>query len=406
MRPRCTAICVLLAFAAPALTAAGQTKLTMRGGVSPPVGQVTAVDAQGVTISLSGPTPSPGGKAAVRTPGMTMVLSWDRVASVEGDFAQAAAPFLPTAEKMWRARSRLDRGDLVGAEPLFEELFPTFAGQQGASSGAVASGLLRCRLGTGAQTAAVAPWLAYLASLGEGEQPNLSAPESDPSAGPVVDPATSLAPSLPPMWVNLPSVQSLARSHWPQATAGTRAAILGALYEQAARFDVGMPTQVVTASIDHDDTVELVREIVMGRIGDEVQRPVARQALAARLKKHPAPWLEAWIRTAMGRSMLVESARETQLLGIAELSEVPARLERVDPYLTGIALAEAAVASAKLGDLVGATALRNELSDRFPGHPALEWEALKAWSAPSPAPAAPAPAPAPNAPDPSKGGPA
>jgi hypothetical protein len=101
----------------------------------------------------------------------------------------------------------------------------------------------------------------------------------------------------------------------------------------------------------------------------------------------------------------VETARDSKLLGVAELVELPARLERVNPYLTGIALSEAAVALAKMGDSRGATQLRNELSDRFPGHPALEWEPLKGWSAPPPpATPTPAPAPVPNS-DTTKGGP-
>src|SRR5437667_402086 len=126
--------------------AIGQTTLVMRGAAAPPPGQVTAVDAQGVTISLSGPAPAaPGRKPAKGPPAMTTVISWDRVASVEGELASAASPFLPAAEKLWRARSRLDRGDVVGAEPLFEELFPRCAGQRGATAAVASGGLLRCR---------------------------------------------------------------------------------------------------------------------------------------------------------------------------------------------------------------------------------------------------------------------
>jgi hypothetical protein len=333
------------------------------------------------------------------------VISWDQVASVQGDLASAAAPFMPTAEKLWRAKSRIDRGDLVGAEPLFEELFAQFVGKRGPTAAVAAGGLLRCRLGSGAQTAAVSPWLAYLNALGDNDTPSLPSPDPDPTAGPAVDPATGLAPSLPPIWVNLPSVQSLARGQWTIGTgARPRVAALAAYYEQAARFEAGLPVQVPTISIEHDEAVALVREVVVSRIGDDVQRVAARQALAARLKKRPPAWSEAWIRTALGRSLLVESARDSKLLGVAELVELPARLERVNPYLTGVALAEAAVALAKIGDAPGATQLRNELSDRFPGHPALEWEPLKGWAAP-PAPApAPVPAPISNS-DSSKGGP-
>jgi hypothetical protein len=414
MPSRATPILILacLALGAPAWA---QTTLHMRGGVPPPPGDITAVDAQGVTISLAGPAPTPPAnatnKAAPRPPSSTTtVIAWDRVAGVEGELASAAAPFMPAAERLWRARSRLDRGDVVGAEPIFEELFPAFAGKRGPTAAVAAGGLLRCRLGTGAQTAAVAPWLAYINALGENDQPLLASADADPTAPPAIDPSTGLAPSLPPIWVSLPAVQSLARGPWPMNAGGDvrpRAAILSAYYEQAARFESGLPIQVPTANVERDDAVALVREMVMSRIGDETQRGVARQALSARLKRRIMPWMEAWVRTALGRSMLLESSRDTQLLGVAELAELPARLERVNPYLTGIALAEAAVATAKLGDAAGATQLRNELSDRFPGHPALEWEPLRGWSSTAPTPIPnPAPAPPPASPDPSKGGPA
>src|SRR5881392_4237749 len=156
MPPRATPILALtcLALAAPA-----QTTLLMRGGVPPPSGEITAVDSQGVTITLAAPTAgppvNPATKGAPKPPSSTTtIIPWDRVASVEGELAPAAAPFMPTAEKLWRARSRLDRGDVVGAESLFEDLFPSFAGKRGPTAAAATGGLLRCRLGTGAQTAA------------------------------------------------------------------------------------------------------------------------------------------------------------------------------------------------------------------------------------------------------------
>jgi hypothetical protein len=383
------------------IAAHGQSGLVMRGGIKPPPGEVTAVGTQGVTLSqLAAPVTTGKGASAKPVSAATLVLSWDRVQSVTGALGENAAAYMPVAEKVWRARSRLDRGDLVAAEPLFEELFATYGSQRGPTSAVVAAGLLRCRLGMGAQTAAVAPWLAYLNAVGDADAAGIVAPEADPSAGPVIDAATGLAPSLPPVWVNLPSVQSLARGPWVTSGPDTRphAAMLGTLYEQAARFEAGLPVNVPSVATDHDDGVALVRDIVVARIGDESQRPAARQALMQRLKKRPAPWMEAWIRVGIGRSLLVEGSHDSQLLGVSELVELPARLERVNPYLTGIALADSAVAMARLGDSAGATRLRNELLDRFPGHPALEWEPLRGWTAPPPANVAPTSNPTPPTP--------
>jgi len=150
-----------------------------------------------------------------------------------------------------------------------------------------------------------------------------------------------------------------------------------------------MPAGVTTIKVDKDEGLALINDIVTARVGEEGQRIAARQALVARIKKRPALWVETWCRVGLGRSLLREPMRESQLLGISELLEVPARLERVNPYLTGIALAEAAVALRKLDDAAGATRLRTELSERFAGHPALEWDQLRSW--PNFTPSKPAP---------------
>ena len=55
---------------------------------------------------------------------------------------------------------------------------------------------------------------------------------------------------------------------------------------------------------------------------------------------------------------------------------IPATLEHASPYVTGVAMADAALAMAASGDLRGANAVRRRLADRFPGHPALDFEPL------------------------------
>src|SRR5437764_2381863 len=109
-RPTPSRLVLLTALLAPAVLA--QTTLTMRAGTPTPPGEVTGVDAQGITLSLTGPAPAAGGKPSPKSaPAMTTILSWDRVAAVQGDLAARAAPFLAIGEKLWRARTRLDRAD-------------------------------------------------------------------------------------------------------------------------------------------------------------------------------------------------------------------------------------------------------------------------------------------------------
>jgi hypothetical protein len=362
-------LCLGLVVACPAWA---QSRVVLRG--RQPAAEAVAVSEQGVTVSRAG--------------GGTGVVSWDRVAEVQGDLAGDAGAFREVAEMMWRARTRLERGDGLGAEPLFEVLASRYAGQRGASAGVAHGGLLRCRLMAGAQTGAAVAWLGYVNALGEGEAGHLLLPSLDSAVlGAVaVDGATQLAPMAPPVWVESPALQALARGAWPlsEGQAREKALRLQAWYREAARFEVGLPV-TLPGGEEKDEGIALVRDVVTARVGDEAQRAAARKGLATRLKKRPAAWVEVWCRVGLGRSLLREAGRDEQLLGVNELLEVAARLERVNPYLTGVALAEAAAALHRLGDVPGATRVRSEMLERFSGHPAQEWGALRSWSPAAPA---------------------
>ncbi|MFG0274677.1 MAG: hypothetical protein ACF8QF_06440 [Phycisphaerales bacterium] len=58
---------------------------------------------------------------------------------------------------------------------------------------------------------------------------------------------------------------------------------------------------------------------------------------------------------------------------IVELMHLPARFGQSQPWLTGVALAEASHALHLLGDNAGAATLRDELQRFDPAHPALDW---------------------------------
>lgn len=340
--------------------------LTMRSRAEAPEGVIRAVDAQGVLVT------APDGRS--------IALSWDRVAAVGGEFAGEAKKFESVAETAWRARTRLGRGDLVGAEPLFEELFPLYADGTGATTRVVASGLLTCRLSRGATVSAVTAWLAWHRAAGaEGAAAEGSAEAAVRDSLPSVDGATLLAPGLPPVWLSMPSVQSLARQEWADTA-------LAGVYEQAARFEAGMSSHMPVALKNLSPAgvqagYDLAYAVVAARIGDGPARQSARLELRTRMGALPE-WARAWAIAGVGRSLLREGDMESQRLGIAELLRLPAEMERVNPYLTGVALAEAAAALARLGDTQGASTVKGELAERFPGHPALEWEGIRAIALP------------------------
>jgi hypothetical protein len=317
-------------------------------------------------------------------------VPWDMVASVQGRFASDAALHAAAAEASWRARTRLERGDLAGAEPLFESLQDRYAGRSGAMAQLVTGGLLLCRVSRGANTLAVEPFLSYLEACEGDPSPRLivrGGDASDPTDLTPIDEATRLNPSLPPMWLATPAVQTSLRLA-PRARTG-RAAVLGELYRVAMQAEAGtaaMPPEPANA----DDAVRLVWEVVAARAGDGATRAAARQRLRLRVAAEPAPppWVAAWCRCAIGRSLLREGDEESRMLAVAELLAIPATLEHASPYVTGVAMADAALAMAASGDLRGANAVRRRLADRFPGHPALDFEPLRRLPASSPATAA------------------
>jgi len=327
------------------------------------------------------------------------VISWDRVKRVGGEWAAKFEPFAPLADKAWRARTRLERGDHALAEPLFEELAVELKGQSGPTSSLVAEGLLRCRLARGAQSAAVLPWLTWISIVSPASSGNSLKKEQwiggtcDASGMGAIDPDFLLPPSLPPVWVPGPALDSLlASKDWDTLTKldGVPGQ-LATFYQQAAMFSAGTTSRSVDRASGEPTSLgaRLVFDMLRSWNGDADQREAARAALRARFesvdKKKPASprrWVEAWCRFAIGRSMIDETDESTSLLGVIELLHVPARFEEDQPYLAGMALAHASLTLAKLGDTQGAQTLKAELASKFPRHPALEWDQVRKLTPP------------------------
>jgi len=344
---------------------AQQSSLELRGGAAAPSGTIVGCSAEGVTVvsSLTG----------------EITIGWDRVRSVSGEHADAASEYMDVADKAWRATSRLERGDIAAAEPLLEELFADYAGQQGPTASAVCGGLLRCRLERGAHTLAVGAWLAWLHTRDGGTR---TAPDAGTGTSPTTDEETGLAPDLPPVWLGLPAVRVFSQTPLNADQYGDRAAQLALLYQHAALLESGTP-QPMPRLEGNDPGVRMVWEIVAARSPVETERLTGRRAIEKRLKSEPVGWTDAWLRTALGRSLLREADVDEQRRGVIELLRVRVEHERDAPYLAGLALAEAAVTMRSLGDDAAASLLRRELLDTFPGHPASTWEPVSRWAAAS-----------------------
>jgi len=295
-------------------------------------------------------------------------IGWDRVLILPDEFGEAATPYSLVADAAWRARTRLARGDVRLAEPLFEQLFEQYRGGAGPTSLVVAEGLLRCRLSRGAQAGAVEPWIATLRIRAGGERL-----AGEPPLPPALDDETGLAPALPPIWLDTPALEALLRR---DADVGAGDPVAGAMWawsRYAAALERGEATDPPETEADDHPGVALVRRIALSRSPDAATRAAARAELEAGLDESRDTWAEAWRRAAIGRSLLLEDERDATVRAVVELLHLPARFASAQPWLAGVALAEASRALRDLGDDAGAERLRDELRRLDPSHPALDW---------------------------------
>jgi len=355
---------MIVVASAVALGLAGQ--IDLRAHEEAPTGVVVGVDAQGVLMA----------QAASMAP--SHLIGWDRVRRVGGVHGADAAPYEDVADQAWRARTRLERGDAVAAEPLFEGLFEAYAGSEGPLSVVVCEGLLRCRLRRGANVGAMEPWMALLDAR-SGEEPAGAIWVGDDwssraGLAPVLD-ESGLVPALPPMWLAWPSVQGLASSEASSWSTSSRARSLADLYLRAARHETGEEAGDAPATDQHW-SVQLVSDIVVSRTGEERDRRAARERLRRRLDDRTDPWVEAWCRAAIGRSLVIESSSEARLTGVLELLHLPSRFREDQAYLAGLALAECVLVLDDLGDEASALTLARELSQGYRGHPVFDWPPL------------------------------
>lgn len=348
--------------------------LVMRSGLEPPVGRPISIGIEGLTVEAG------EGVAARR-----FQVGLDRIASPPRTLGESFERVRVISEHAWRARIRLERGDLVAAEPMLEQLASEIGEARGATPELVHRGLLVCRLARGVHTGALESYVRWrLASDGLA-----SDSQSDAGLEAAIDSQTRLAPQLPPIWIDGPATQAFARSASRVAAAdgSATAETLARLYEVAAKvacnepvsgaWDPLAPGSPSTSAAVGDEGVGLVRDIVAARLGDEATRIKARNELLRRRVASIPAWQHAWILVGVGQSLVRETDREQRLRGVASLLEVAARYEDACPYLTGLAMADAAITLADMGDNAAALRIRSDLAARWPGHAAIDTPGLR-----------------------------
>ncbi len=322
--------------AALAMGAVCEAQVLLRGGerIETPA---TAVDAAGVHVG-------------------DRIIPWDRVRIVEGEHAEAARAFAEISETLWRAKARLERGDVTLAEPLFEEAFEQLRGEEGPTSLTAAEGLLRCRLARGARASAVEAWLEALRLRRAGASVSFR-------GSPVMDEETGLAPLLAPVWEDDAAVRELARVEGGRS-ADFVVATIDDVYRFAAANAVGLAgaAPVVGPEVGADAGVALVRAVVDAMHGEGERRAQARDWLRSGMARDVGTWREAWRRVGLGMNLIAEPDGATRRRGMLELAHVPARFSASQPALSAIALRALAGAMETTGDGDAGADLREEAS--------------------------------------------
>lgn len=340
-----------------------------RGGGDPIECVVSRVDADGVRMSR--------GEEASK------VLSWDRVADVrlDDDRVPRLPELLERGEQLWRARSRLERGDVELAEPVFELLFPETVGRTSETALVVSEGLLRCRLMRGELDAALLPAMEVArlrrAGIRTTSYRMLQPPSIEGGGSGLIrlwDEDTALCPYLPPAWLQGPGLQPrvVELEQWDSGGDAALAAVAD-LYARSIRQELGEPVEpadLAAEGIGDEPGVVLLAASLNAVHADPAVRAAARSHIQSRYIDDGS-WQESWGRHQLGRSLLMEEGTGQQRRGLLSLSHVPARWDRAQPYLSGLSMAIMARHFESMGDDDAAHRLRTDLRRLHPGHPVL-----------------------------------
>lgn len=375
MRPRATSRQMLWLFALTLTVIAAASAqpdendddvVVRRGALEPIRGTIILVNDAGVTIRSSDSI------------GASHLVTWDRVRDVRMRTPDPALDErLVMAEDIWRARSRLERGDAALAEPIFERLFNEHLGRTDETALIVAEGLLRCRLYRLANDLAVIPALEVIRLRRADVRTDRYR-----MMQPVYDEMFELCPLLPPVWldssrlVRLESDLERYEAHGDEVVAA-----FASLYQHALRVmhDVdGEPGRIVDEirPARQHAGVRLMRDLItlIDPAADGTDRRRAAESRLMRQVDEEQPWIEAWLHYFEGLALIDAEGAGRNERGIASLAHLPARFAQSQTYLAGLAMHRMIMHLEANGRADAAASMREELARRFPQHPATTGE--------------------------------
>lgn len=296
------------------------------------------------------------------------VLGWDLVYFAQGESASDVALFSDFSDTVWRAKSRLERGDYRLATPLFEELFEqrNASGITGPTGLLIAEGTLRCRVASGRHTDAIEAWAIALEIRGTGQRQS-----GESAVAGLIDAETGLVPTLPPIWLE-GSVDAQRFAEQSAEEIGASNALIS-LYRLASRRDAGQTVSEADEVQAAGAGQRLVSLMLEATAPAEASRVRSREQLLGIAERATGSWKEAWVRVAIGRSLLMETDERFRDSGVLHLLHLPARFSRSQPHLAAIALAEVGREMHERGSDEITELMRAELREQYPEHEANAW---------------------------------
>jgi len=289
-------------------------------------------------------------------------IGWDRIASIECEDGTGRWPdverFLAAGERLWRARTRLERGDATLAGRAIEGSWTPMTAD-GPTAAVAAMVELQVALASRDQARAVAAHFEALRLRRRGfDAPSLvewlePAPNGAFVRRPVVDSSTPLCPLLPPFArSDEQRIEMLAALDHFDVRGDAELDELRLAFAAAVDPTRAAPEAPRSAARgadrgeeqDSQRTLDFLRALREARSADPAERRRGADAIAQMRRRLPE-WSEAWGRFAVGCGLLLDATPESVVDAQLELLHLPARFSESQPFLAPLAASMAAQAS-------------------------------------------------------------
>lgn len=310
----CISIFATLLFSVGAVTG---DEITLRDGETTIVGKILGADVNGFRIESE--------EASL---GSTLLP----LSSIKSFSTSQARPsldsFLLQGDEIWRAKVRLQRGDVFLASPIFFRYSEQFQNSSSEDARAVSEGALRCAIAIGNLREAFDPWMRTAKHRADGFD------SAFPNLTKVLDSTSLLCPQLPPIFLLEDGVRAIPLPDTPSGNTGKRF----------------LETLLQVSKGDSDEMESLLSE----------------------LNTFPQ-WKQAWAQYFLAFGYFQQKddpdSNDKGLLALARVASLP---KNVQPWLTGASLIALSERFALDGKIAISEKMLRQLQRNYPTHPLLQ----------------------------------